>query len=191
MNPEAIFQIAPATVPLRARNHPLDPLTSAEIIQVSTLLKTQGPGKGHDIHFKAIGIIEPPKHKLRAFLTSERNGLEPSPPPRRASALFYHRGTSDLFRAEIDLCLNSIDKIQQLESRIHAQADIDEAVLMRDLCIQHPKVLEAIKKFKIAEDLTVVCDTWPYGRDHGEEFPRSIQVNSHFYHRCYLWIIER
>jgi primary-amine oxidase len=160
-----------------APKHPLDPLTSEEIIRVSTLLKTQGPGKDHGIHFKAIGIIEPPKSKLREFLSSERKGIRPSPLPRRASALFYHRGTSDLFLAEVDLRVYRIDKIQQLESRIHAQADIDEAIMMRDICLSHPTVLEAINKFKIPKDLTVVCDTWPYGRDHGEVFPRSVQVS--------------
>jgi primary-amine oxidase len=173
-------------MPVQTQKHPLDPLTSAEIIQVSTLLKTQGPGKEYGVHFKTMGIIEPPKAKLRAFLSSERSGLKPTPLPRRASSLFYHRGTSDLFLAEIDLGLNRIEKIQQLESRIHAQADIDEAVMMRDVCLQHPKVLEALKKFKIPEDLTVACDTWPYGRDHGGEFPRSIQVRSQSRHCSFL-----
>jgi primary-amine oxidase len=176
MSQVVVPRIEPVAMSLEAQKHPLDPLTSEEIIQVSALLKTQGAGKEHGLHFKAIGIIEPPKSKLRAFLSAERNGPKPNHLLRRASALFYHRGTSDLFLAEIDLCLNVIDKIDKLASRIHAQADIDEAILMRDLCLQHPTVLEAIKKFKIPEDLTVVCDTWPYGRDHGEEFPRSVQV---------------
>ena len=163
---------------LPEQKHPLDPLTSDEIVQVSALLKTKGLGKEQGLHFKAISIIEPPKWKLRDFLIGERKGLNPVPLPRRASSLFYHRGTSYLFFAEIHLGLNRIDKIEQFPSRIHAQADIDEAISMRDLCLQHPKVLEAIKKFKIPEDLTVVRDTWPYGRDHGEEFPRSVQVRS-------------
>ena len=175
MNPDPESRIVPA-ITLRSPKHPLDPLTATEIVQVSALLKPYGPGSG--LHFKAIGIIEPPKSTLRSFLSSERDGLKPALPPRRASALFYHRGTSDLFLAEVDLNANRVDKIEQLKSRIHAQADIDEAVAMRDLCLQHPKVLEAVKKFKIPEDLTVVCDTWPYGRDHGEEFPRSVQVRT-------------
>jgi primary-amine oxidase len=185
MNPEPVSRLVPVTIPLQSQKHPLDPLTAAEIIQISTLLKTQGPGKEHGLHYKAIGIIEPPKSTIRAFLSSERDGLKPTTLPRRASALFYHRGTSDLFLAEIDLGSNCIDKIEQLESRIHAQADIDEIVAIRDLCLEHPKVLEAIRKFKIPEDLTVVCDTWPYGRDHGEEFPRSVQVR-HSFHRCFM-----
>ena len=178
MNQEAAPQFERAIMSLQAEKHPLDPLTSEEIIQVSSLLKAHGPGKENGLHFKAIGIIEPPKSNLRAFLSAERNGQRPSHLPRRACALFYHRGTADLFLAEVDLGANYIDKVEKLASRIHAQADIDEAVLMRDLCLEHPTVLEAIKKFKIPEDLTVVCDTWPYGRDHGEEFPRLTQVMS-------------
>ena len=174
MNPESASRIASAKILLESQKHPLDPLTAAEIIQTASLIKTQGPGNG--VHFKAIGIIGPPKSELRSFLSAERGGLKPTPLPRRASALFYHRGTSDLFLAVVDLSLNRIDKVERLESRVHAQADIDEAIMMRDICLQHPKILEAIKKFKIPADLTVVCDTWPYGRDHGEEFPRSIQV---------------
>lgn len=176
MNQVVIPRIEPVAISLQTQKHPLDPLTSEEIIQVSALLKTQGPGKEHGLHFKAIGIIEPPKSKLRAFLSTERKGPKPNHLSRRASALFYHRGTSDLFLAEIDLSLNIIDKIDKLASRIHAQADIDEAILMRDLCLQHHTVLETIKKFKIPEDLTVTCDTWPYGRDHGEELSRLVQV---------------
>lgn len=136
------------------------------------------------------GIIEPPKATLRAFLLSERQGIDSTPLPRCASALFYHRGTSDLFLAEVNLSSNHIEKIEQLESRIHTQADIDEAVTVRDACLQHPKVLDAIKKFKVPEDLTVVCDTWPYGRDHGHEFPRLVQA-SHTCWTYYQFVIDR
>ena len=176
MNPELLSGIAPATKYIQNPKHPLDPLTAAEIIQISTLLKTQGPGTKHSLHFKTIGITEPPKSTLRAFLSSERNGLKPAILPRRASALFYVRGTSDLFLAGIDLSANCLDKIEQLDSRIHAQVDVDEAIEMRELCLQHPKVLEAIEKLNIPNDLKIVCDPWPYGRDHGEEFPRLCQA---------------
>jgi primary-amine oxidase len=187
MNPEPVSRIASTTKALQSPKHPLDPLTAAEIIQVSSLLKSQEPGKKHGLHFKAIGIIEPPKRELRAFLSAERKGLNPTLLPRRASALFYHRGTSDIFLAEVDLGVNRVDKIEQLESRVHAQADIDEAVMMRDLCLQHPKILEAIRKFKIPENLTVVCDTWPYGRDHGEECPRLVQARCTNIAICYIY----
>lgn len=178
MNQGDMLRTGAAEKPLAVKKHPLDPLTSTEIIQVSTLLKLQGVGKDQGLHFKAISIIEPPKSELRAFLSAERNDLNLTPPARRASALFYHRGTSDLSLAELNLDLNCVENIRKLESRIHAQADNDETILLREACLKHPKVLEAIKRFKLPEDLTVACDNWPYGRDHGNEFPRLVQVRS-------------
>jgi Cu2+-containing amine oxidase len=43
--------------------HPLDPITAAGIVQVSTLLKAHSPNE--KLHFKIITIIEPPKYQLR------------------------------------------------------------------------------------------------------------------------------
>lgn len=97
--------------------------------------------------------------------------------PRYASALYYHRGTSNLFLAKLNLDANSVEKIEQLESHFHGQADVDEAVVLRDICLQHPAVLEEIKKFKLPDHLTLVCDTWPYGRDSEDNLPRYVQVN--------------
>jgi len=154
--------------------HPLDPLTSAEITQVAALVRSRGAGES--LHFKAISIIEPPKNILRAFLIAERNEQSPTLPSRRASALYYHRGTANLFLARLNLELDLVEEVKQLESHFHGQADFDEAVQLRNICLEHPKVLKAIKKFKLPDDLTVVCDTWPYGRDSEDNHPRLVQV---------------
>lgn len=155
--------------------HPLDPLNAEEIAQVSSLLKAKSPGKS--LHFKIITIIEPPKDKLRPFLKAERDGTAIPPLPRRASALYYHRGTADLFLAEVNVESNSVDKIEKLNPLLHGQNDIDEVIELRDKCLADPKVLEQLKKFKIPEHLEVVCDTWPYGRDSEDNLPRYIQVS--------------
>jgi len=154
--------------------HPLDPLTADEIAQVAILVRSRGAGES--LHFKAISIIEPPKHALRAFLSAERKGQSPTLPARCASALYYHRGTANRFLAKGNRKLNSVENVKQLDSHFHGQNDFDEAIKMRDTCLEHPKVLEAIKKFKLPEGLTVVCDTWPYGRDSQDNHPRLVQV---------------
>jgi primary-amine oxidase len=136
-----------------------------------------------------ISIIEPPKNLLRAFLVAERNGRSlPSQLPRCASALYYHRGTSNLFLAKLNLDANYVEKIQQLQSHFHGQADIDEAILLRDICLEHPKVLEEVKKFKLPDHLTLVCDTWPYGRDSKDHHPRLVQVSCYCPSKQYLLI---
>jgi primary-amine oxidase len=168
-------------------HHPLDPLTAAEIKQVAALVRSRGD---ISLHFKAISIIEPPKKILRAYLAAERGNVRTdsessslptavAPPARRASALYYHRGTANLFLATLDLDRNVVEDARQLEPHFHGQADVDEAVELRDMCLAHPKVVEAIRNFKLPENLTVVCDGWPYGRDSETSEPRLVQVCVH------------
>jgi primary-amine oxidase len=159
---------------MSAPKHPLDPITAAEIVQVSTLLKAHSPNE--KLHFKIITIIEPPKYQLRGFLASERNGEAKLTLPRRASALYYFRGTANLFLAEVNVDSNSVESVKKLDPQFHGQNDIDEMMEMRDTCLQDPTVLEEIKKFKLPEDMEVVCDGWPYGRDSEDDLPRYVQV---------------
>ncbi len=164
-------------MPTSASKHPLDPLTADEIIQVSSLLKTKSPDKS--LHFKIITILEPPKAQLRPFLIAERNGGTQPRPPRKASSLYYHLGTADLFLAEVNLDTSSVDSIKKLAPELHGQNDIDESTALRDACVTHPKVLAELKKFQLPDHLEVVCDPWPYGRDSEKHLPRYVQVSSH------------
>ncbi len=157
------------------QNHPLDPITAEEILHISSLLKAHSPNKS--LHFKIITISEPPKAQLRPYLIAERNGGTKKKLPRIASALYYHRGTADLFLAEVNVDSNSVQDVKKLDSQFHGQGDIDETIVLRDTCLKHPKVLEEIRKFQLPENLEVVCDTWTYGRDSEKHFPRYIQVS--------------
>jgi primary-amine oxidase len=155
--------------------HPLDPLTSSEITAAASLVQNYEAGK--NVHFKNIELIEPSKGELRPFLRRERHQVSNStPPPRRVSLLYYHRGTANLFRAVINLSVREIEDVQPLDSRFHGQADMDEVVEVRDRCLSHPKVLERIKRYGLPAHMTVVCDTWPYGRDSSERIRRLSQV---------------
>jgi Cu2+-containing amine oxidase len=156
--------------------HPLDPLTANEILKVSALLKAHSPEQS--LHFKIITIIEPPKAQLRPFLIAERYGAIKENLPRKASSLYYYRGTADLFLAEVNLDSNSVESVKKLDPQFHGQNDMDESNDLRIACLQHPKVLEEIKKLKLPEHLEVVCDPWPYGRDSEKHLPRYVQVSS-------------
>ncbi|TVY56687.1 Copper amine oxidase 1 [Lachnellula cervina] len=157
--------------------HPLDPLAPSEVSQISSLLKKLSPD--HSLHFKIINIDEPPKAQLRAYLKAERSGSPLPPLPRRASALYYHRGTSHLFKATVNVDKSTVELVEQLNSHFHGQADVNEILEMRDACLSNPKVLERIEAYKLPPHLKVVCDTWPYGRDSEDQHPRYVQ--------CYLF----
>ena len=122
---------------------------------------------------------EPPKAQLRPFLIAERNGGTQSRPARKASSLYYHLGTADLFLAEVNLDTNSVENIKKIAPELHGQNDIDESIALRDACVTHPRVLAELKKFKLPEHLEVACDPWPYGRDSEKHLPRYVQVSPH------------
>ncbi|KAH8895610.1 putative copper amine oxidase [Thozetella sp. PMI_491] len=158
--------------------HPLDPLTPTEIATVAALITGLNPE--NNIHFKNIVLIEPPKAELRKFLAAERNGsFLPPTPTRRASSLYYRRQTADLYLASVNLDMAKVEKVEKLDSKYHGQADMDEVIEVRDKCLSHPKVIERIKQYGLPNDMVVVCDTWPYGRDSEEMDKRLAQ--------CYLY----
>ncbi|KAJ9137077.1 Amine oxidase [Pleurostoma richardsiae] len=154
--------------------HPLDPLTPTEIVNVAKLIKSHNQRTG--VHFKNIVLIEPPKANLRKFLAAERRAsVLPPAPARRASSLYYLRGTADLYFAIVNLDTSEIEDTEKLDSKYHGQADMDEVLVVRDKCLSHPKVVERIKEYGLPDDMVVVCDTWPYGRDSGDATQRLAQ----------------
>ncbi|KAI0485351.1 putative copper amine oxidase [Xylariaceae sp. FL0804] len=162
--------------------HPLDPLTPAEIAAAAKLIKARNGTTG--VHFKNIALVEPPKAELRRFLAAERASPSSSSssvaaPARRASALYYHRGTADLFFATVNLGAGAVEDVEKLDSRYHGQADMDEVLEVRDRCLEHPAVRERIRQYGLPANMKVVCDTWPYGRDEEHNSRRMAQ--------CYLY----
>ena len=156
--------------------HPLDPLTPSEIILAAKLIKRHNEGRS--VHFKNITLIEPPKNELRKFLAAERSGKPLSAvPARRASSLYYIRGTADLYLATVDLGASKLEEAELLDDRYHGQADMDEVVEVRDRCLSHPDVKQRIKDYGLPDNFEVVCDTWPYGRDTQEAPKRLAQVS--------------
>ena len=157
--------------------HPLDPLSPAEIAVAATLINSSQPDGS--VHFKNITLVEPPKTELRKFLAAERGGAPPkAAPTRRASALFYQRGTADLFLATVDLDSSTLEQVDKLDEKYHGQADMNEVIEVRDRCLSHPAVRARIAKYELPANFAVVCDTWPYGRDSADQSRRLAQVRT-------------
>ncbi|RMJ13101.1 hypothetical protein BHE90_004937 [Fusarium euwallaceae] len=158
----------------RKMHHPLDPLSPAEIAVVATLVKSSQPEGA--VHFKNITLVEPPKSETRRFLAAERKGATGSvKPTRRASTLFYHRRTVDLFLATVNLDASRLEQVEKLDEKYHGHADMDEVIEVRDTCLRHPAVKARIDRYELPDNFTVVCDTWPYGRDTGGKLRRLAQ----------------
>lgn len=171
--PPSSFDRASHTQPVA---HPLDPITAQEIQKAARLFKNANPGKS--LHFKRIALIEPPKAQLRPYLQAELRGEKPTPLPRRVVALYLFRGEQGTFTAEANLSSEKVESVKKLDGRIHGQADIDEVIGMRDLCMQHPAVKKELERLQLPASARVQCDTWPYGRDSGTESRRLIQASA-------------
>ncbi|KAF4301755.1 putative copper amine oxidase [Botryosphaeria dothidea] len=157
--------------------HPLDPLTAQELQHAAKLFKERHSQKS--IHFKRIALIEPPKAQLRPYLQAELRGEKPASLPRRVAALYFFRGEHNTFVAEANLSNGSVENFKKLDPRIHGQADIDEVIGMRDLCMEHSAVKKELERLGLPDTVRIQCDTWPYGRDTADEKRRLIQ--------CYMY----
>jgi primary-amine oxidase len=162
--------------------HCLDPLTADEIVRTATLLKKHS--SKNNLHFKNINLVEPPKKELRKFLAAERRGtIGIAAPTRRTSALYYHHGTTDLFSATVNLDVSKVEQVEKLEARYYGHSDLDEVLVVKEKCLTNPKVVERIKQYGLPDNLTVVCDAWPYGRDSDELDRRLVQ--------CFLYAKDK
>ena len=72
--------------------HPLGPLTAAEIKQSATIIKGLWPEKTN-IQFKSITLREPNKSDLVPFLAAAREGRRTPTVERRSFIVYYIRNT--------------------------------------------------------------------------------------------------
>jgi primary-amine oxidase len=74
------------------RQHPLGPLTSAEISESARLIKGLWP-TDINLQFKAITLQEPGKADLAQFLAAEHAGLQVPNIERRSFVIYYIQNT--------------------------------------------------------------------------------------------------
>lgn len=74
-------------------DHPLDPLTVAEISVASTLIKARHIGKR--FQFRYVTLVEPPKREMVVYLDAEKAGQKPQRPDRIAEYVTGILGPSE------------------------------------------------------------------------------------------------
>ncbi|KAL3444541.1 copper amine oxidase [Aspergillus insuetus] len=155
--------------------HPLDPLTSDEILLISGLLRK----RYGDIHVKSMAILEPPKRILSQYLAAERTGQRNERLPRHAKISLHRANDTRLYLICVAIVNQTVQELSSVDDPHLAQLDVGELAQVRDACLRHPRVIDEVRKFGLPEGTEVICDTWPYGRDTDEALSRRIQ--------CYLY----
>ena len=73
-------------------NHPLSPLTPAEISRTTDLITALYP-PGTDLQFKAVTLEEPEKARVVTYLDAEHHGRETPSMDRKSFVSYYLRNT--------------------------------------------------------------------------------------------------
>ncbi|KAI4148969.1 MAG: hypothetical protein LQ341_001438, partial [Variospora aurantia] len=160
-------------------SHPLSPLTSAEISNVSKLVQSLYP-RNANLQYKSITLQEPEKAHLVPFLNAERNGLKTSTIERRAFVAYYIRNTDKLHEAIINLSRQKVESNVRLGPNTHGPGDAEEILLAEKIALQDEGVQAEIAKLQLPEGTSVISDPWIYGSDGINDEQRMYQ--------CFLYM---
>ncbi|KAI4091767.1 MAG: hypothetical protein LQ344_003871 [Seirophora lacunosa] len=160
-------------------SHPLSPLTSSEISNVSTLVQSLYP-RSTKLQYKSITLQEPEKAHLVPFLDAEHNGLKKSTIERRAFVAYYIRNTDKLHEAIINLSRQKVESNVRLGPNIHGPGDAEEILLVEKIALADEGVQAEIAKLQLPEGTSVISDPWIYGSDGVNDDQRMYQ--------CFLYM---
>lgn len=151
----------PAT-PVSTATHPLDPLTTAEIERVVSLLRKER-NLGDAWRFVSITLAEPPRPAMVAY----RDG---QPFDRTALALLLETTTSRGYEASVTLGSGRIDRFEPLAAGLHPPIMMDEFVECEAAVKRSPEFRAALAKRGVTDVDLVMVDPWSAGT-YGNEPP--------------------
>ncbi|KAI1049589.1 hypothetical protein LB505_008095 [Fusarium chuoi] len=165
------------------RTHPLHALSEDEMLKaaeiVRELVKEKSEGR-EEVRFKHTTLSEPPKSLLLPYLDAESDSVPVSARPfvpRCAQVLYTFPGKPGF--TESIVSLDTGTEVKSTLSKPGDHAGFDRSVIAFNYAIlSHPEVLEVIKKLGLDPNVTVQCDTWPFGadKDSSLETPRLVQA---------------
>jgi primary-amine oxidase len=136
-------------------NHPLEPLTAAEVASAVHILKDAGKVTP-TTRFISVSLREPPKESVHQ--------LDPkNPPPRQAFAVLFDNATNSCYEATLDL------KAAKLTKHVHIPGaqptmSIDEQIECEQAVLSSPEVKAALKKHCGTDDVSLLmADIWSAG----------------------------
>lgn len=159
--------------------HPLGPLTAAEITESARLVRGLWPSNT-ELQFKVITLQEPNKADLIPFLAAERAGKQAPAIERRSFVVYYIRNTvspctrgtlrpsrltrqDKLHEAVVSLSQAKIESNVRLGPNVHSNADGEEILAIERSALEDEGVKAEIAKLKLPEGTVIICDPWIYG----------------------------
>ncbi|KAH8695338.1 copper amine oxidase [Talaromyces proteolyticus] len=163
--------------------HPLTGLSSAEIKRAAAILQNiyhKNDGVLEKLRFQHITLQEPPKELLMLYLDAECAGVEASERPfvPRLAEITYREPDGPTYMKTV-VSLDTDTEVSTIRSQQGQHGGLDRAEVIETniKILTDPDVRREIAKFNLPENVTVQCDTWPYGSDNSSEpdHPKLIQ----------------
>jgi primary-amine oxidase len=129
--------------------HPLDPLTAAEISDVAAILRRDRAVEPPAWRFASIELVEPPK-------------AASGPPRREAAAVCWRREDGQAYRAVVSLDDSSVTAWEHLPGQ-QPNMTVDEWHECDEMLRAHPLLIEALARRGITDLSLVLTDVWAYG----------------------------
>jgi len=145
-----------------ALEHPLDPLSAAELEQAVNIL-AQEKHVGDSIRIASINLIEPAK----SLIENHARGV---PFQRKALAVLMDRGKRVSYEAVVDLVNQSVTSVTQLPSGVQPSIMLDEFSECEQTVRRSPLFQAALKKRGVTDADLVMVEPWSAGQ-YGNESP--------------------
>ncbi|CAI7588434.1 unnamed protein product [Penicillium pancosmium] len=154
--------------------HPLDPLSAAEILTSSAIIKASSM---RELKFNSITLLEPLKLEYAAFRDSGG-----SRPRRRSKAIVIARGNQQISEVTVDLISETIDAWVDFKD-VMPILTLEDLDVIERISRDHPLVIKACKEIGITDMSRVFFDGWAIGIDERWGFERRLQQALPYYRK--------
>jgi primary-amine oxidase len=148
-------------------NHPLEPLSAAEIDQVSAILREQRSLDAR-VRFVSIALHEPPKREVLGFVEGSAEA-----PERSAFVVLYDRSNQQTVETVVSLSSRAVSSWRVVEG---AQPSImlEEFFQTEEVTRANPEWQEAMRKRGVTDFSLAMIDPWAAGYDIEDPLGRRL-----------------
>eukprot|EP00262_Sarcandra_glabra_P010483 TRINITY_DN25764_c0_g1_i1.p1 TRINITY_DN25764_c0_g1~~TRINITY_DN25764_c0_g1_i1.p1 ORF type:complete len:690 (-),score=33.17 TRINITY_DN25764_c0_g1_i1:196-2208(-) len=160
---------------ISSHQHPLDPLSLSELLEVQKIIKGSTLGSSKDLTFQYVGLEDPDKSTILSWLSNQATA---APPPRRASVTA--RSKKQTHEIVIDISDRSIVSHEVYNGFGYPLFTFEEQVAAVKLPLKYAPFMESIEKrgLDLAE---VVCSTFSVGWFGGKKQEKRVLKIQCFY----------
>lgn len=144
-----------------ATKHPLDPLSSNEILKSSHLIREIHPNpRGWIIN--SIVLLEPPKNVLMPYLLKddEKYPIDIESIPRKSFSILIEKGTGNVFEVVVNLSSENIERFDAVPSGLQPTLTPEDCFEAERIVKTDPEVRRRCFRLGLENMDLVVADPW-------------------------------